>query len=233
MINEKVEGYSIPVINHMTKMEEDVKNIKRKVKEDWLNAIPELLAFAQNKFYKVVGCLIVGVEAVNIPNIEGYKPHFVVYPLWKDDLKKCLDAPYLYICLENKKGLQFSIPYLKNKDYFNEAAECFEKQIPISLTGNTTLKSLFELANSRFNDVLIKSNSAQQAKIFELEFYAALYTGNQNQVQNVLSQIQKQSKGWNMQMFEMWYGKFDNWLQGLQGKINNRDDFLKQVEANK
>ena len=36
-----------------------------------------------------------------------------------------------------------------------------------------------------------------------------------------------------MQMFEMWYGKFDLWLQVLQGKASSREDFLKQIEANK
>jgi hypothetical protein len=209
------------------------KEIKNKIIEEWHFFIPQLVVYAQNKLYKIVGCFVLGIEAVNIPNIEGYKPHFVVYPLWKDDLKRCLDVPYLYICLENKKGLQFSIPYLKHNDYFNEAVECFKNQIPISLNDNITLKSLFELADSRFSDVLIKSNSAQQAKIFELEFYAALYTGNQNQVQNVLSQVQIQSKGWDMQMFEMWYGKLDLWLQRLQENLSNREGFFKQIEINK
>lgn len=214
-------------------MSENIKEIKKKIAEEWLSSVPQLSAFAQNKFYKVVGCLIIGVEAVNIPNIEGYKPHFVVYPLWKDDVKKCLDAPSLYLCLENKKGLQFSIPYLKHSAYFNEAIECLKKQVPILFTENVPLKSLFDLVDSRFNDILVKSNSAQQAKLFELKFYSALYTGNQSQVQNVLNQIQQASKNWNMQMFEVWYGKFDTWLQGLQEKVNSCEEFLKQIEANK
>lgn len=214
-------------------MSEDIKDIKKRIAEEWLNSIPQLSAFAQNKFYKVVGCLIIGVEAVNIPNIEGYKPHFVVYPLWKDDVKKCLDTPFLYLCLENKKGLQFSIPYLKHSAYFDEAIECLKKQVPILLTEKVTLKSLFDLVDSRFNDILVKSNSAQQAKLFELKFYSVLYAGNQSQVQSVLNQIQLASKNWNMQMFEMWYGIFDLWLQGLQEKASNREDFIKQIEANK
>ncbi len=36
-----------------------------------------------------------------------------------------------------------------------------------------------------------------------------------------------------MQIFETWYGKFDKWLQCLQETINNRDEFLKQIEVNK
>jgi predicted patatin/cPLA2 family phospholipase len=123
--------------------------------------------------------------------------------------------------------LQFSIPYLKHNSYFNEAIECLKKQIPILWNENIALKSLLDLVDSRFSDILIKSNSAQQAKLF------ALYTGSQSQVQNGLNQIQQASKNWNMQMFEVWYGKFDTWLQGLQEKVKSREEFLKQIEANK
>ncbi len=214
-------------------MAEDIKEIKKLVKDNWVDAFPELSAFAHNKFYKVVGCFVVGIEAVNIPNIEGYKPHFVAYPLWKEDIKKCLDTPSLYICVEDQKKFQFSIPYLKHGVLISEAVECFKKQIPISLNGNINLKSLFDLVDSRFNDILVKSNSAQQAKLFELKFYSALYVGSQSQVQNVLNQIEQSGKSWNMNMFEMWYGKFDVWLQGLRQKVSNREDFLKQIEENK
>ncbi len=214
-------------------MSEDIKEIKKGVTEEWLSSIPQLSVFAQNKLYRVVGCSIVGVELVKLPKVEDYRPHFVLYPLWKSDLKNCLDSPTILLEISNKKGLQFSIPYLKHSAYFNEAIECLKKQVPILLTENVALKSLFDLVDSRFNDILVKSNSAQQAKLFELKFYSALYAKNQSQVQSVLNQIQQTSKNWNIQMFEMWYGKFDLWLQGLQEKASNREDFIKQIEANK
>lgn len=214
-------------------MSEDIKEIKRRVTEEWLSSVPQLSAFAQNKLYRVVGCSIIGVELVKLPKVEDYRPHFVLYPLWKSDLKNCLDSPTILMEISNKKGVQFSIPYLKHSAYFNEAIECLKKQVPILFTENVPLKSLFDLVDSRFNDILVKSNSAQQAKLFELKFHTALYTGNQSQVQNVLNQIKQASRNWNMQMFEMWYGNFDTWLQVLQEKVNSREEFLKQVEANK
>jgi hypothetical protein len=209
------------------------KEIKKRITEEWLSSVPQLSAFVQNKLYRVVGCSIIGVELIKLPHSEEYRPHFVCYPLWKDDVKKCLDAPFIYFALKSNKGLQFDIPYLKHSAYFNEAIECLKKQVPILFTENVPLKSLFDLVDSRFNDILVKSNSAQQAKLFELKFYSALYTGNQSQVQGVLNQVQQASKNWNMQMFEMWYGKFDLWLQGLQENASNREDFIKQIEANK
>lgn len=209
------------------------KEIKKKVTEEWLNAFPQLSAFAQNKLYKLVGSCAIGIELIKLPQSEEYRPHFVIYALWKDDIKKCLDAPVLMKQLYNKKGLQFNIAYEKHTAYFNDAIECFKKQISVPLNGDITLKSLFEFIDSLFSEMLVKTNSAEQAKLFELKFYSALYTGNQSQVQGVLNQVQQASKNWNMQMFEMWYGKFDLWLQVLQGKASSREDFLKQIEANK
>jgi hypothetical protein len=209
------------------------KKIKEKITEQWLNAFPQLSVFGQNKFYKIVGCCVIGIELIKLPRSEEYRPHFVIYPLWKNEIKKCLEAPILMKQIYNKKGLQFNIAYDKHTVFFDEAVECLKKQIPISLNGNVVLKSLFEFIGGLFNDILIKSNSAQQAKLFELEFYTALYTGSQTQIQNVLNQIQKESKGWNMKMFEIWFGKFDLWFNELKEKGNNRDLFLKQIETNK
>ena len=214
-------------------MSEDIKEMKKRITEEWLSSVPQLSVFAQNKLYRIVGCSIIGVELVKLPKVEDYRPHFVLYPLWKSDLKNCLDNPTILLEVSNKKGLQFSIPYLKHSSYFSEAIECLKKQVPILFIENVPLKSLFDLVDSRFNDILVKSNSAQQAKLFELKFYSALYVGSQSQVQNVLNQIEQSSKSWNMNMFEMWYGKFDVWLQGLREKVSNREDFLKQIEANK
>jgi 3-methyladenine DNA glycosylase AlkC len=214
-------------------MSEDSKEIKKRVAAEWLSYFPLLSAFAQNKLYRIAGSCIVGIELIKLPHSEAYRPNFVIYALWRSSIKKCLDAPVLMKQLYNRKGLQFNIPYEKHTSFFDDAIECFKKQIPILFDENVALKALFDLVDNSFNEILIKTNSAEQAKLFELKFYSALYTENKSQVKNVLNQIQQASKNWNMQMFEMWYGKFDLWLQGLQEKANSQGDFIKQIEANK
>lgn len=209
------------------------KEIKKKVAQDWLSSFSQLSAFAQNKLYKVIGCCITGIELIKLPYSEEYRPHFVIYPLWKTDVKKCLDAPSLMKQLYNRKGLQFNIPYEKHDFYLNEAIDCFKKQITVSLNGDVSLNSLLAFVDSLFGDMLIKTNSAQQAKLFELKIHSALYVGNQVQIQNVLNQIQHARKSWNMQMFESWYGKYDLWVQGLLEKVKSHAEFLNQIETNK
>ncbi len=214
-------------------MKEDIKEVKKEVKEDWLNAFPELSAFAQNKFYKLTSCIFMGIEAVNIPAIEGYKPHFVIYPLWKESVKQCLDFPLLYICIKDRKGFEFSIPYLKHTTLIDEAIECLKKQIPFSLNGDITLNCLLGLIDNYSNNIWVKSNTLLQVKLLELKFYATLYFGIQSQVQNILDQIRQVSTGWNMQIFENLFGKFDDWFLDLQKMIFHRDEFLKRIERNR
>ena len=147
------------------------KEVKKKTTNDWLSAFPNISALAQNRLYKVIGCCIAGIEFVTLPGSEEYRPHFVLYPLWKTDMKKCLDAPIILKQLYNKKRIQFDIPFGKHSIYFPNAVECFKSQISVSLDGSVSLKSLFDFVNTLFNDMLVRTNAAEQAKLFELKFF--------------------------------------------------------------
>ncbi len=213
-------------------MAEDLKAIKKKITEEWLNAFPHLTGYAQNKLYKVVGPTIIGIELIKLPRTEEYRPHFVIYPLWKNDLRKCLNSPIILQELYNKKGLQFSIPYDKHSVYFPDVLESSKKQILLPLDKDVSLKTMLDLINSRFSDMLIKIHSGKQASLYEFKLYSALYTGS-NEVLNIFEQIQKESKKWNMQGFEIWYGSFDKWFQDLQEKVKHRNEFIAQILSNK
>ena len=213
-------------------MSEDLKVIKKKITEDWLNAFPQLTELTQNKFYKIVGLTIIGIELIKLPRTENYRPHFVVYPIWKSDLKTCLDSPIILQEFYNKKGLQFSIPYDKHNFYFSEVLESAKKQILLPLDKDVPLKTMMDLINTRFSDTLIKVHSGKQAALYEFKIYIALYLDS-NEVQDILEQIQKESKKWNMQLFEAWYGSYDKWLQGLKERINHRNEFIAQVFSNR
>ena len=63
---------------------EDIKYIKKKISDDWGNAFPQLSKYTQNKYYKILGSLLIGIELIKLPRVEEYSPHFVIYSLfWK------------------------------------------------------------------------------------------------------------------------------------------------------
>ena len=102
----------------------DIKDIKKKVAKDWQTAFPQLVKYAQNKYYKILGSVLVGIELVKPPLVDKYSPHFVIYSLWGNragnDLKTCLSGPIVLRAFYDKRGQEFFIPYLKHDTEFSE-----------------------------------------------------------------------------------------------------------------
>ena len=214
-------------------MADNIKEMKKKVAEDWQNAFPQLAVYAPHKYYKIVGPIITGLELVKLPRSEDYRPHFVCYPLWKDNLKTCLDTPIILKEFYNKKGLQFSIPYAKHDTFFSDVLSAAKKQMPIPLEGDVSLKSLFSAIDehSKTPPLSAAPNSYLQAVLQESKLEIALCAGNDDQVQSVLSQIQK--RNWDVAHFGMWKVDVNQWLKGVKEKVNNREKLVSQVKLNK
>ena len=78
--------------------------IKKEIFKAWQNAFPQLTLYSQNNLYKKVGPIIIGIELIRLPRTEEYRPHFVMYPLWKKDILTCLSIPIILKEYKNKKG---------------------------------------------------------------------------------------------------------------------------------
>jgi hypothetical protein len=208
------------------------KEIKKKVIEDWKNAFPQLALYAQDKLYKVVGTTIIGLELIKLPRTEEYRPHFVVYPLWKKDVKTSLDFPFILKEYYNKKGLQYSIPYERHSAFFSDVIESVNKQTPLPFDSNVSLKKIVSVIDdySKTPPLSAAPNSYLQATLQEAKLKTALFIGIP-EAQSVFEQINK--KNWDINHFKACGVDINEWLQSLQVAISSRDEFLKQVEANK
>ena len=80
------------------------------LKNEWTKRY-NLTAVSQSKYYKIVGCFAIGFELMKI--YGEIKPYFVIYPLWREDVKMCFCVSYLYHCIEDSKGLNYSLPISK------------------------------------------------------------------------------------------------------------------------
>jgi hypothetical protein len=120
------------------------KEIKRKIVEDWLNAFPQLSQFSVDKLYKIVGPVVIGLELIKLPMNDTYRPHFVLYPLWKSDVKQSLEFPILLNEYYDSRRFQYSIPYEKHADYFEEIINTIRKQTSISLFGDLRHEEIVE-----------------------------------------------------------------------------------------
>lgn len=208
------------------------KTIKKKVIEDWQNAFPQLTMYAQNKLYKVVGSCVLGIELIKSPHTESYSPYFVLYPIWKKDIKASLDYPVFLRNFKNKKGYQYDIPYEKHSVFFDDVVDSVKNQTPLPFEGNISFKKIATAIedSSQKPPLSAAPNSYLQAVLQEAKFKTALFISNE-EAQKVLEQINKRS--WDLNHFKACGVNVNEWLQNLQATITNRDEFLKQIEANK
>jgi hypothetical protein len=211
------------------------KALKKKVIEDWHNAFPQLSMYAQDKLYKVVGPLIIGLELIKLPRTDEYRPHFVMYSLFGNkmgtNIKACLAGPFLLKEYNNKKGFQYSIPYQKHEDFFNEVLQSVKQQTPFSLEGDVSYDDVVKAIDkhSKTEPLSASPNSYLQAVLQEVKLKIALFIG-EKEAESVLQQIIERS--WDENSFSMWKVDLNKWVADLRSIILKRNDLLIIVKEN-
>jgi hypothetical protein len=207
--------------------------IKKNIAKDWNKAFPELSIFAQNKLYKIIGPIATGIELINLPRSDDYRPHFVIYPLWKKSAAESMEYPGMLTEFKDRKGFQFDIPYSAHENYFEEVVECVKKQLPLKFYDSIILADLLTtLKNYSVNSYLAASPaSLLQGRLYQFMLYCALYANNREEIERLLKYIKQ--KEWNVKHFAA--AKIDPiiWINGLETTVNNRDQFIAQIAENK
>lgn len=213
---------------------ERISESKQQVFNDWKKEFSNLKPIAKNKYFKTIGPIAVGLELINLPGGQSYRPHFAVYPLWKKTIKDCFKTPFVLMEIYNLKGLQFSIPYLGADKQFIEAVNCTKEQVPIPFELDIVpLSYINNTIDKQFKDILIQSNSAQQGKLLELIFYCSLYAGANNLIlTQLIGEIEMRAQVWNKQMFNYLHGDFEKWLLSLKRVKEEPNEFFRQVKVN-
>lgn len=211
----------------------DIKNVKKKVSLDWQNAFPELGKFSQNKLYKIVGPLILGLELIKLPGGQEYRPHFVMYSLWDNDLKTCLSRPIMLNEFHDKKGLQFFISYEGHENNFSDAVKSIKNQSLIPLNGDITLKKIFKAIDEHSQKPPLDGipNSYLHASLQESKLLIALCNDDKIYVQQILSEIK--SVNWDLNHFKLWGVNLKEWMQSIEDKIRNKNQLLININNNK
>jgi hypothetical protein len=210
------------------------KAIKQQIASDWLAMFPQLFNYDWHKFYKIIGPTVAGIALVKPPQSNGYKPHFVSYPLWRNGIKACLDGPLLLQEILDKKRLQFNIPYSQYEHLLQDAVACIEEQVLLPLDKEEVyIRDLFKMINSQFDRVLVKASPAQQAKLYELKLCAALYVDDTKLFNSILNEIRTAGEKWRPELFEWAYGPFDTWLKTLEEQLHHRAAFMDVINTNK
>ncbi|MBC8602844.1 hypothetical protein H8784_14085 [Parabacteroides acidifaciens] len=205
---------------------------KKEIYKLWGEAFPCLTAFSPTAFYMTLDIAVIGIRLMPLIGGEEYRPHFMCYPLWRENNNMNMKDGIFMQQMYNAKKMQLDVSYLANQDTIKKAIDLTGKQIGTCVQDQVSVKDIFGILKWYFSYILVQSSPILQSKVLEYEFMIALYINNPNFIDKVKTEITKISNSWDPNYFEWRHGKIEDWRQRLFDRLENRDAFLLQIQKN-
>ncbi len=196
------------------------------LKNEWINRYG-LTAVTQSKYYKVVGCFAIGFELMKIHG--KIQPYFVIYPLWLEDVKECFGFSFLYHCIEDTKGLNYSLSISKMLEKKEEIFQNAEIYLNLDLKKNIHKDSLLKVI-----DTYSKKRyyvPSDQSSIIEMKVYMATFLNDESLFKQTITDMGETYANFKS-IFEKYFGTLDDWKTNLISVFSNRQAVLDKIEEN-
>lgn len=199
---------------------------------EWKVAFPELGQFSKNRLYRILGPVVAGIELIDLPRKDHYRPHFVMYGLWLSEsmihVEDIFSVPIVLLELAGERKEQLSIPYELEGEALSRIINFAKLQIPISFGEVVYFEDLYSVLDiySRFPPLNAASGSFLQARVAESELRIALFSSEAD-AYLILREIERGT--WDAQHFRLWNTDVKSWLTSLKTLVENRDEFLKSI----
>ena len=196
------------------------------LKNEWINRY-DLTAVTQSKYYKIVGCFAIGFELMKIHG--KIKPYFVIYPLWLEDVKECFGFSFLYHCIEDTKGLNYSLSISKMLEKKEEIFQNAEIYLNLDLKKNIHKDSLLKVI-----DTYSKKRyyvPSDQSSIIEMKVYMATFLNDESLFKQTITDMGETYANFKS-IFEKYFGTLDDWKKNLTSVFSNRQAMLDKIEEN-
>jgi hypothetical protein len=191
------------------------KSQKAKVYEIWRKEFGFLLEFSRGKMYRLTDFLLIGIELINLPKTGRYRPHFVIYPLWKEKVETCLDTPLLYNEYKNHTGEQINLTFSSDEPCLYEVINVIKEKSPWLVTQNDSvvLEDVITLLDLYCNQPPLRAskNSFLQAIIKEAKIELAVLSDDELLFSQVSDEIQ--ITNWDKEHFKMCGEDVEQWRQ--------------------
>lgn len=185
-----------------------------------------LTAKSTLKYYKIVGCFIIGFE---FPQKFGeLQPHFVIYPLWKKNLKECFSWPYLLLHIKDSKGFDYKITLSDILENISEIITNTEKYLGVSLLDDIHSEDIIKLSLETWN----KNNSYDRIAIVYIKSYMSTYLNDIVMFNQTIFSLDNLYAQMNSDWFKRNIGEYDKWKENLVSVFSNRQAVLDKIEEN-
>lgn len=201
------------------------------LKNEWCKYY-DLTPLSPSKFYKIVGCYILGFEIIKIPNRGIAQPHFVVYPLWSNDIKECLKAPYQLYGLKDKRRLQVKLPIAELLEERDNVFGLFDEYIGFDIKTSINSKELLKLIDKC--DSGMYNNPWRLMHLSDAKIYQSAYLGDKNMFDRSIEELTEIYLRINkhIQLVESRYGDLNERRVFLQSLFDKREAIIDKVKVN-
>ena len=195
------------------------------LKNEWINRY-DLTAVTQSKYYKIVGCFAIGFELMKIHG--KIQPYFVIYPLWLEDVKECFGFSFLYHCIEDTKGLNYSLSISKMLEKKEEIFQNAEIYLNFDMKKNIHKNDLL-----RFLDLYLERYDIpfDQTIVIEMKTRMATFLNDESLFEQTVANMESIYADKRIFM-EEYFAKSDDWKNFLVSIFSNRQAMLDKIEEN-
>jgi hypothetical protein len=200
------------------------------LKNEWINHFG-LTAISTWKYYKIVGCFLIGFEQIRTRG--ELQPHFMIYPLWGNDIKDCLQGYCLYHCIEDSKGFGYQISASKMLAQKDEVFLNAERYMGFDLTKDIRKNQMLDIFKKYSEEY--DTNPVRQNTIFVLKTYMATYLNDKPLFDEIVTSMKKMEDyaRQDPQWFEKVFNKrYEFWKEDLISIFSNRQVILDKINAN-
>ena len=200
------------------------------LKNEWINHFG-LTAVSTYKYYKIVGCFLIGFEQIRTRG--ELQPHFMIYPLWGNDIKDCLQGYCLYHCIEDSKGFGYQISASKMLAQKDEVFLNAERFMGFDLTKDIRKNQILDIFKKYSEEY--DTNPVRQNTIFVLKTYMATYLNDKPLFDEIVVSMKKMEDyaRQDSQRFEkLFHKRYEFWKEDLISIFSNRQIILDKINAN-
>lgn len=205
--------------------------VKKEIIDDWQERFPILSPYTSSTLYVKADIVLWGLRIDKIFS-KQYRIIFECLPLWEKFIQK-RNIPVFHTELCGKNRTQFFIDYASHERLFQSASDFAEKQFGLFLKPEVVVSDVWKWLNQLSSSFIPKNNPIKLYRIFEFKVALALFLDDMKLMDQAKKEIDTEIRHWDVLHFQKLFSKFpDEWRAELYAKFEDRDSFIRLVDAN-
>lgn len=205
--------------------------VKKQIIDDWQKRFPVLSSYTPSTLYMKADLVLWGLRIEQIFS-KQYRIIFECLPLWENSIQQ-RNIPVFYTELKGEDGTQFFIDYSSHDRLIQSASDFAEKQFGLFFRPEVVASDVWKWLDQLSSSFIPKHNPIKLYRIFEFKVALALFLEDVKLKEQVQKEIDTEIRHWDVLHFQKLFSKSpDEWRAELDAKFEDRDSFIRLVDAN-